>query len=54
MRWGLHPDMLHVFETVIFRLDDAYMRQEQARAKRAKAAAEREAQRNGPGKRKIR
>jgi len=45
--------MQEVFETVIYRMDDAYMRNEQNKAQIQRAAAEREAMRNS-GKTKIR
>jgi hypothetical protein len=42
-----------VFETVIFRMDDAYMQSEQDKARVRQATAEREAMRN-KGKTKTR
>lgn len=45
--------MLRVFETVIFRMDDAYMQNEQNKAQVRRASAEREAMRNN-GKTKTR
>jgi len=42
-----------VFETVIYRMDDAYMQTEQDKAKVRRAAAEREQMRNS-GKTKTR
>lgn len=45
--------MLDVFETVIYRMDDAYMRNEQNKQKVSRDAQAREAKRNA-GKTKIR
>ena len=52
-RKGLNKQMLDVFETVIYRMDDAYMRCEQNKQQGRQAAADREAKRNA-GKTKIR
>lgn len=52
-RKGLNPAMLEVFETVIYRMDDAYMRNEQNKQQTRQAAADRDAMRNA-GKTKIR
>jgi len=53
IRHGLEPDMLEVFETVIYRLDVAYMQDQHQKQKLEVARAEREAKRNS-GKTKIR
>ncbi len=52
-RKGLNRRMQEVFETVIYRMDDAYMRNEQTKQQGRQAAADREAKRNS-GKTKIR
>ena len=52
-RKGLTESMQEVFETVIYRMDDAYMRNEQNKQQSRHAASQREAARNS-GKTKIR
>ncbi len=52
-RKGLNDAMLEVFETVIYRMDSAYMLNEMDKQKGRQAAADREAARNA-GKTKIR
>lgn len=45
LRKGLEPDMLDVFEIVMDRLDDAYLRREQKEQDNERARQEREANR---------
>ena len=52
-RKGLNDRMLEVFETVIYRMDAAYMANEMDRHKIRQASADRDAKRNA-GKTKIR
>lgn len=52
-RKGLNEMMLDVFETVIYRMDDAYMRSEQTKQNIRQASEERDRVRNA-GKTKVR